>query len=801
MMSTLLTIKKFLIGKFRAQISRYKLLRVCCALLIGLALSANTANANSRSIEASCKVDFSLLLDSPTGVCVQEKWIWRDWFFVDLYIFKFWVPIYERHYIYDQTFCPNPNFPILSWNRKLCTEPNTPPLATHQSLKTYEDIAINILLTGTDAENNALSFEITGWPSNGTVSGSGANWTYTPRPKWHGTDELSFKVNDGLASSEIGIVTIEVAPTIALEAALDNDSLNWLSSGNAWLGQAEVAQDGIDAAQSGRISHTQQSLLETAVEGPGTLSFHWRVSSEEGYDYLRFSINGIEQQGISGEVDWTVQSFDIASGSHSLEWKYTKDASVDSGLDVGWVDQVVWGNGEDPTPTPTPTPPNEAMGTGPGGNTKAGLYEYGTDFGNLDVAVSADGNTCTMQNSRVKTIDLNHSASNQSSTAFSYPCLRNTHKEINGAYSPLNDAHYFGGVVYDMYEQWFNTAPLTFQLQMKVHYNNNYENAFWDGTAMTFGDGQNYFYPLVSLDVVSHEVSHGFTDQNSDLIYSGQSGGINEAFSDIAGEAAEYFMLGSNDFKVGATIFKGDGALRYMYDPPIDGRSIGHANDYVSGMDVHYSSGVFNKAFYILANTSGWDVKKAFEIFLRANQNYWTPNTDFEEGCLGVRDAANDAGYSTADVEAAFAQVGLCPGYVPPAPVDLDIALDNTQLNWAVSGDGNWFGQTLTSYDGEDAAQSGEITHNQESALQTTLTGPGTLTFRWKVSSEANYDFLRFFIDGSEQVRKSGSVDWEEQSFEIPSGAHIVEWKYTKDESVDRSQDAGWIDQIQWSGN
>ena len=89
---------------------------------------------------------------------------------------------------------------------------------------------------------------------------------------------------------------------------------------------------------------------------------------------------------------------------------------------------------------------------------------------------------------------------------------------------------------------------------------------------------------------------------------------------------------------------------------------------------------------------------------------------------MGVRDAANDAGYSTADVvEAAFAQVGLCPAYVPPAPVDLDIALDNTQLNWAVSGDGNWFGQTLTSYDGEDAAKSGEITHNQESALQTTL--------------------------------------------------------------------------------
>ena len=406
-----------------------------------------------------------------------------------------------------------------------------------------------------------------------------------------------------------------------------------------------------------------------------------------------------------------------------------------------------------------------------------------------------------MENARVKTIDLNHSTSNSSSTPFSYPCMRNTHKQINGAHSPLNDAHYFGGVVYEMYDQWYDTAPLTFQLQMKVHYSDNYENAFWDGSAMTFGDGQSRFYPLVSLDVVSHEVSHGFTDQNSDLVYRNQSGGINEAYSDIAGEAAEYFMLNSNDFKVGTTIFKANGALRYMYDPPLDGRSIGHADDYSDGMNVHYSSGVFNKAFYILANTSGWDVRKAFEIFLRANQNYWTSTTDYEQGCLGVRDAANDAGYSTDDVEAAFAQVGLCPAYVPPAPVALDIALDNSQLTWITSGDGSWFGQTITAHDGEDAAKSGDISHDQESVLQTTLVGPGTLGFHWKVSSETGYDFLRFYIDGSQQASRSGNVDWEAQSYDIPSGSHTVQWKYTKDGSVDRSQDAGWVDRIQWSGN
>ena len=87
-----------------------------------------------------------------------------------------------------------------------------------------------------------------------------------------------------------------------------------------------------------------------------------------------------------------------------------------------------------------------------------------------------------------------------------------------------------------MYRNWYNTAPLSFKLKMRVHYSRNYENAFWDGSQMTFGDGATTFYPLVSLDVAAHEVSHGFTEQNSGLVYSGQSGGINEAFSDMAGK-------------------------------------------------------------------------------------------------------------------------------------------------------------------------------------------------------------------------------------------------------------------------
>ena len=323
---------------------------------------------------------------------------------------------------------------------------------------------------------------------------------------------------------------------------------------------------------------------------------------------------------------------------------------------------------------------NHAHATGPGGNDKVGRYEYGTDFDHLDVTES--NGTCTLENSNVKTVDLNHGSSG--SSAYSFACPRNTHKEINGAYSPLNDAHAFGNAVFNMYDSWYNTTPLTFQLVMKVHYRSSYENAFWDGSSMTFGDGASRFYPLVSLDVAAHEVAHGVTDRYSDLIYSGMSGGINEAFSDITGEAAEVYVRGSNDWLVGADIFKSGTALRYFEDPTRDGVSIGHADSYYSGIDVHYSSGVFNRAFFLLANTSGWDVKKAYDIFFDANRNYWTNSSTFIEGACGVINAADDLGYNGFEVFSAFEQVGVVCDNLPTTDTDADGMADYWEFGYGL---------------------------------------------------------------------------------------------------------------------
>ncbi len=298
--------------------------------------------------------------------------------------------------------------------------------------------------------------------------------------------------------------------------------------------------------------------------------------------------------------------------------------------------------------------------TGPGGNEKTGKYLYGKDYGFLLV-----DNNCRMDSPNVVTYNLN--GLTWGGSVFKFKCPENTVKKINGAYSPLNDAHYFGNVVYDMYQDWFKVEPLKFKLKMRVHYGNRYENAFWDGTQMTFGDGGKMFYPLVSQDVVGHEVSHGFTEQNSGLVYEGQSGGINEAFSDMAGEATEYYLNKNkldgqrNDWLVGESILKGPkgSALRYFDDPTRDGSSIGHAKDYYEGMEVHASSGIFNKAFYILAHKVGWDLPQAFKVFVVANQLHWNPTVNFIDAAKGVLKAAQDLNLNEDDVKDAFKQVGI----------------------------------------------------------------------------------------------------------------------------------------------
>ena len=138
---------------------------------------------------------------------------------------------------------------------------------------------------------------------------------------------------------------------------------------------------------------------------------------------------------------------------------------------------------------------------------------------------------------------------------------------------------------------------------------------------------------------------------------------------------------------------------------------------------------------------------------------------------------------------------------INPSAVSLPTALDAAELTFTTGGSVVWLGQTATTHDGADAAQSGVIGHSQTSYMETTVFGPGTVSFWWKVSSEGNYDLLRFYIDGTvqEEGAISGSVDWQQKSYTIPSGSHTLKWQYSKDGSVSAGSDCGWVDQVVWT--
>lgn len=122
---------------------------------------------------------------------------------------------------------------------------------------------------------------------------------------------------------------------------------------------------------------------------------------------------------------------------------------------------------------------------------------------------------------------------------------------------------------------------------------------------------------------------------------------------------------------------------------------------------------------------------------------------------------------------------------------------DFSSYDWQHGGDADWDIVSDTVYEGSYASKSGIITHNEQSILQVEINVDGEyISFFKKVSSESNFDYLHFYIDGVEQNKWSGELDWLQESFPVSAGVHVFKWSYAKDSSVSTGSDCAWIDQI-----
>jgi len=158
-------------------------------------------------------------------------------------------------------------------------------------------------------------------------------------------------------------VKLAVRIIVPLAQALDASNLVWTTGGDQpWIGQTAVTYDGISAGQSGAIGSGQQSWLTTTVQGPGVVSFEWKVSSRSFSDYLSLSIGGSQRASISGEANWQSNRFVVNAGSQTLRWAFSRGYSGSSGADAGWLDQVTYVPWTTPQITLAPT--NQAVRAG-----------------------------------------------------------------------------------------------------------------------------------------------------------------------------------------------------------------------------------------------------------------------------------------------------------------------------------------------------------------------------------------------------------------------------------------------------
>ena len=353
-----------------------------------------------------------------------------------------------------------------------------PPVAAFTASSTAIVVGENVTFTD-QSTNNPTSWS---WTFEGGTPSTSSAQNPTVTYNTVGTFDVSLTAANSAGSdneTKLDYITVVSAPADEIAEAVDNGSLTFTGSGNAdWYKVTDVYYYGGDSARSGDIGDNQSTTIETDVTVGSTqaVKFYWKVSSEANYDYLRFYIDGVEKTSIAGTVDWTQVAYNISAGTHTLKWSFTKDGSVSSGSDCGWVDKL----------------------------------------------------------------------------------------EI--------------------------------------------------------------------------------TDPAADPI-------------------AE--------------------------------------------------------------------------------------------------------------------------------------AVDDPSLTFTLSGNGNWFSQTTTTYYGGDAAQSADISNNQSTTMETTISGITSVKFYWKVSSETNYDYLRFYIDGVEQNRISGNVDWTQRTYTVTSGTHTLKWSYTKDYSVSTGSDCGWVDKLE----
>jgi Zn-dependent metalloprotease len=316
-------------------------------------------------------------------------------------------------------------------------------------------------------------------------------------------------------------------------------------------------------------------------------------------------------------------------------------------------------------------------------NTLNNIAATGTGTGVLGDTKTLNLDKVTVTTKRTTTTQYQLVDNTRAASIITYNCNNGTRIPGSIAYSTTNvvtdkaavDAHYYAGVVYDYYKSVFNRNGLNnanMAMKSSVHYSRSYNNAFWNGSQMVYGDGDGVtFAPLSgALDVVAHEMSHGVDSNTANLIYQNQSGALNESFSDVFGCFVENrYQPNAFDWLVGEDIYtpkKAGDALRSLANPALYNQPDNMSKYYNTTQDnggVHTNCGIPNKAAYLIATNGSVGIAKAEQIYYRALTVYLTSSSNFSAARTALAQAAADlygaGGAEVNAVNSAFSAVGV----------------------------------------------------------------------------------------------------------------------------------------------
>lgn len=324
--------------------------------------------------------------------------------------------------------------------------------------------------------------------------------------------------------------------------------------------------------------------------------------------------------------------------------------------------------------------------SGPGGNEMTS-WHYGSDRPYISVQrIEQSGGLCIFDNGLVSVTDMantrdtswpDSSAPGQANQpddmafpAYSFQCDNepvNTFRELSDeigvwTYSTLNDAMFYGTVVYDTFLKYLGEPPLEDKIRLRVHYGHSFDvNANWDGAYANFSDGYLSHYSLATLDLIAHEIGHGVLNRISDLnLYekelSADARTLHEAFGDISGVMAKYEFSGNSNLWIHGE--ESAGSVRRLDQIITETDAIPSFLDYdQAGGNYYKRTGMITYPFYQLANR--WGLETTYMVYLNAAKNCWTAQTTLVEAAECIKQEAELAGLPKDEVVDVFKAVKI----------------------------------------------------------------------------------------------------------------------------------------------